>query len=175
MDKMKIELTFKKKEIKAIHRLMLKIAEKGYEEINRGALELAIQEVEGILDRMKKGGRSVSTVSFEMSRQDLEQMMSIFDELSSESEDDPVDITKDIHEILADGDGDEKSPEPAKKEPTPKPKEEISSKKPPEILEAPVYKPEPAKVPIKKEPAGFNYIPGTEMAIRPSRFLRYLK
>lgn len=178
MEKIGIELTFKKKEVKAILRLLVKIAECDVEGVNRGALELAIQEVEGVLDRMKKGGRSVSTVSFEMSRQDLEQMMSIFDELSSESEDDPeddpVDITKDIHEILAGGDGDEKSPEPA-----PKPKEEISSKKPPEILEAPVYKPEPAKVSVKKEVAkesvGFNYIPGTELEIRPSRFLRYLK
>lgn len=175
MEKMTIELTCKKKEVKAILRLLAKIAECDVEGVNRGALELAIQEVEGVLDRMKKGGRSVSTVSLEMSRQDLEQMMSIFDELSSESEDDPTDITKDIHEILADGDGDEKSPEPAKKEPAPKHKEEISSKKPPEILEAPVYKPEPAKVPIKKEPAGFNCIPGTELEIRPSRFLRYLR
>ena len=182
MEKIGIELTFKKKEVKAILRLLVKIAECDVEGVNRGALELAIQEVEGVLDRMKKGGRSVSTVSFEMTRQDLEQMMSIFDELSSESEDDPeddpVDITKDIHEIheiLAD----EKSPETEKPEPSPTPEPEPTPSEPPEILEAPVYKPEPAKVSVKKEvvkeSVGFNYIPGTELEIRPSRFLRYLR
>ena len=175
MEKIGIELTFKKKELKAILRLLAKIAECNIEGIDRDALDIAIKEVEDLLDRMKKGGRSITTVSFEMSRQDLEQMMSIFDELSSlSSEDDPVDITKDIHEILAGGDGDEKSPEPSPTlEPEPTPSE------PPEILEAPVYKPEPAKVSVKKEvakeSAGFNYIPGTELEIRPSRFLRYLK
>lgn len=156
-----IEMTFKKKEVKAILRLLEKIAECDVEGINRGALELTIQQVEELLDHMKHNGRSIATVGLEVTKSDFEMIQKLFEGLAGG----PDEPAKDIHDIIddgGDGDGDEK-------EPVPKPKEEISSKKPPEILEAPVYKPEPAKV------AGFNCIPGTEMAIRPSRFLRYLK
>lgn len=159
IDKIDVELTFKKKEVKAILRMLAKIAECEPEGINQGALELAIQEVEGILDRMKANGRSIATIGLEVSESDFEMIQNAFERMTPE--DDPVDI-KDIHEII-DGDGDEKSPEP------------VPVKKEPELPKAPVYKPEPAKVPVKKEVAGFNCIPGTEMEIRPSRFLRYLK
>lgn len=168
MEKIDIELTFKKKEVKAILRLLTKIAECEPEGINRGALELTIQQIEELLDRMKSNSRNVATVALEATKSDFEQIQSLFEGLA-DSDSGPEDI-HDIHEILAD-DSDEKSLEPAK--------EDTSSKKEPELPKAPVYKPEPAKVSVKKEvakePAGFNCIPGTEMEIRPSRFLRYLK
>lgn len=167
MEKIDIELTFKKKEVKAILRLLTKIAECEPEGINQGALELTIQQIEELLDRMKHNGRSIATVGLEVSESDFEMIQNAFERMNPE--DDHVDI-KDIHVILDDGDGDEKSPEPAKKE-----KEPVPVKKEPELPKAPVYKPEPAKVPVKKEVAEFNCIPGTEMEIRPSRFLRYLK
>ena len=99
MDKIAIKLTFKKKEIKAILRLLAKIAEEGYEGINRGALELTIQEVEGILDHMKNNGRSIATVVLEVNETDFMQFQSLFEGLADGG---PDEGPKDIHDILAD-------------------------------------------------------------------------
>lgn len=100
IDKFDVELTFKKKEVKAILRLLAKIAECEPEGINQGALELTIQQIEELLDRMKRDGRSIATVTLEVSESDFEKIQFLFERHERQSpEDDPVDI-KDIHEII---------------------------------------------------------------------------
>lgn len=173
-----VEITLKKKELKAVKKLLVAIMDAGFEGVNPGACELALQQVEEILENMSSNNRNVATISGDIEFEELVELKRVMDLLDASDEDEDEDLGE-VHDILDEDDSSQITDEnDSFQEILEAWIDSIDQARTFEFKEEPAEEAAPSPVsskPANKDADGFNYIPGTKFSIRPSSFLSCLK